>query len=129
MGKRCDKICKRIHDLTSSLISRVHDAGSVDASYRGLQGIVQHAARLSIAMAKGGGEKSWMIDFPRIHEQFKADLMEDAEQYYRGVDANTLETEQALIKMVAMPLVVRIQQRKQPSIIYKAKVLLQPLSN
>ena len=79
-------------------------------------------------MSRASGDKQWFIDFPKVHEQFKADLMYDAEQYYKNIDALSLERECAVIKMVAMPLVVRIQQRKQPSVIFKAQVLLRPFS-
>ena len=79
-------------------------------------------------MSRAGGDNQWFIDFPKVHEQFKADLMHDAEQYYKNIDALSLERERAVIKMVAMPLVVRIQQRKQPSVIFKAQVLLRPFS-
>lgn len=126
MSKRCDSICKGIHSHISVLISRVHDPNIVDASYRGLLGIIQHAARLSVAMARAGGDKTWLIDFPRCHEHFKADWMDDAEQYFKNIDATVLEREGAVVKIVAMPLVVRVQHRKQPTVIYKAQVLLRP---
>lgn len=77
-------------------------------------------------MARGGGDNTWFIDFPRTHEQFKAELMHDAEQYHKNIDAQSLERERAVIKMVAMPLVVRIHQSKQPSVIFRAQVLLRP---
>ncbi|RPB29226.1 hypothetical protein L211DRAFT_262836 [Terfezia boudieri ATCC MYA-4762] len=127
-GKRCSKICKSVHDLIRILISRCNDPTVVDASERSLQNIFEHADRLSSAMSRAGGDKEWFIDFPQVHEQFKADLMHDAEQYYKNIDALSLERERAVIKMVAMPLVVRVQQRKQPSVIFKAQVLLRPFS-
>lgn len=77
-------------------------------------------------MARAGGDKSWFIDFPQTHEQYKAELMHDAEQYHKNIDSKSLERERAPVKLAAMPLVVRVQQKHQYSVIFKAQVILTP---
>ena len=124
MSDNCQKRSDRFHKMLTPLLSRYNDPPTVDASCRNFRVIIQHAARLSVAMSQAGGFQSWFIDFPRCDESFKMEFMEDAEKYSRNISASALENEGSLVKLAVTPLIVRIRPGKQVFVTSRATILV-----